>query len=310
MSAAVAVVTPVRDMERYIGATIASVLQQTLDDLEMIVVDDGSRDRTAAIVAGVADGRVRLISTEGIGVSAARNLGLATCTAPLVVFLDADDLLMPETLQRMAAALTASPASVACFAHHLKIGEDEELLSTVAPARIKELPAGDTLRHLLRRNFIVNGGAICIRTEAARLVGGYDPSLAFAEDWEFWCRLAARGDFLALPDLVAMKYRMRACGANSSLSGSPLRPNLAAVEAIFRAPELRQRFGERELRRLRRRAESNLHWAAARNELGLGQLMRFAGYLAVGAWRYPDSIFQWRLTYAFFRGLPLAWHRG
>lgn len=310
MTAAVAVVTPVRNMQRYIGATIASVLRQSLGDVEMIVVDDGSTDGTAAVVTAVDDARVRLISTPGIGVSAARNLGLAACAAPCIVFLDADDLLMPDALERMVAALAAYPESVACFAHHIKIGEEDELLSKVAPASIKELPAEDTLRHLLRRNFIVNGGAICIRTEAARRIGGYDPTLAFAEDWEFWCRLAALGDFLALPDLVAMKYRMRARGANSSLSGSPLRPNLAAVEAIFRAPELRQRFGEQELKRLRRRAESNLHWAAARNELGLGQLMRFAGYLAVGAWRYPDSIFQWRLTYAFFRGLPLASHRG
>ena len=310
MTAAVSVVTPVRNMVRYIGGTVASVLGQSLGDLEMIVVDDGSSDGTAAIVEAVDDRRLRLITTPGIGVSAARNLGLATCSAPCIVFLDADDLLMPDTLERMVAALAAAPASVACFGHHIKIGENDELLSKVAPASIKVLPAADTLRHLLRRNFIVNGGAICVRTEAARRIGGYDPALAFAEDWEFWCRLAALGDFLAMPDLVAMKYRMRACGANNALSRPPLRPNLAAVEAIFGAPTLRQRFGERELRRLRRNAESHLHWAAARSELGLGQFMRFLGYVAVGAWRYPDSILQWRLAYAFFRGLPLAPQRG
>lgn len=306
----VAVVTPCRNMAGYIGETIESVLGQSLGALEMIVVDDGSSDDTRQIVEGFHDPRLRLISTGGIGVSAARNLGLDTCQAPLVVFLDADDLLFPRTLEHMVRAMTAQRDRVACFAHHVKIGEDGALLSSADPATLKKLPADDTLRHLLRRNFIVNGGAICVRVAAARRIGGYDPTLAFAEDWEFWCRLAALGDFLALPDLVAMRYRIRARGANTSLSGSPFRPNLSAVDRIFRAPALRDRFGEHELASLRRAAESNVHWAAARNELGLGQIVRFLGYLVVGAFRYPDSIFQWRLTYAFFRGLPLAWHRG
>lgn len=306
----VAVVTPVRNMARYIGETIGSVLGQSLASLEMIVVDDGSTDGTAAIVGRFADPRLRLLSTGGIGVSAARNLGLGACRAPLVVFLDADDLLLPDTLLRMAEAMATQPGSVACFAHHVKIGDDGRPLSSVDPATIKKLPAGDTLRHLVCRNFVVNGGAICIRTDEAQRVGGYDPTLAFAEDWEFWCRLAARGDFLPLPDLVAMKYRVRACGANSSLAGSPLRPNLSAVQRIFAAPALQARFDRRELARLRRRAESHVHWAAARSELGLGQLARFAGYLVVGAVRYPESVLQVRLAYAFFRGLPMAWHRG
>lgn len=305
----VAVITPVRNLAGYVGDTIASVLRQSLHELELIVVDDGSTDDTAAVAAGFADPRLRIIAGEGTGVSAARNLGLAACRAPLVLFLDGDDVLLPDTLRRMAAAMTAAPDRVACFAHHVKIGEDGRPLSSADPASIKWLPEEDTLRHLLCRNFIVNGGTICVRTEAARRIGGYDRGLAFAEDWEFWCRLAALGDFLPLPDLVALHYRVRVRGANTALAGSPLRPNLSAVDAIFASPALRQRFDERELRRLRRAAESSVHWAAARNELGFGQLARFLAYLVVGACRYPGSLFQWRLTYAFFRGLPLAWHR-
>ena len=80
----VAVVTAAYNMENYIGATIASVLEQTLPDFEMIVVDDGSRDATAGIVAAVDDPRVRLISIPNNGAGAARNRGLAACRAPLV----------------------------------------------------------------------------------------------------------------------------------------------------------------------------------------------------------------------------------
>jgi glycosyltransferase involved in cell wall biosynthesis len=302
----VAVVTAARNMEKYIGETIGSVLQQTLTDFEMIVIDDGSNDATAATVTAMADPRVRLISIASAGVSAARNRGLDACRAPLVVFLDADDLLLPDALGRMVATMAVHPHHVACFGHYVKIGEDGAPIGSTAPSALKRLPAKDTLRHLLCKNVIVNGGALCIRTPVARSVGGYDPALRFAEDWEFWCRLATLGDFVALPDFGAMQYRVRATGANTALAGSPFRPNLHALNLIYQAPAVRERFSPRELRRFRRLAESNVHWAAARNELTKGQLLCFAAYLIAGVLRYPGSLFQWRLTYAFLRGLPFA----
>jgi glycosyltransferase involved in cell wall biosynthesis len=295
-------------MENYIGATIASVLEQTLPDFEMIVVDDGSRDATAGIVAAVDDPRIRLISTPNKGAGAARNRGLAACRAPLVSFLDADDLLVPDALEQMVATMAASPGQVACFGNHIKIDENGAALGSTAP--LSPLPAKDTLRHLLRKNIVVNGGTVCIRTEAARRVGGYNPSLRFAEDLEFWCRLAVLSDFVPISGRAVLKYRLRRSGANWSLAGTPFRPNLEALEVIFAAPALRQRFTERELRRYRRLAEINVHWLAARNALTEGRVVRFAQYLIAGALRYPESVLQWRLIYLFFRNLPLCRQRG
>lgn len=309
MSPQIAVVTAAYNMERFVRATIDSVLAQTMPDFEMIVVDDGSTDATAAIVASIDDARVTLISIGNGGVSAARNRGLASCRAPLVVFLDADDLLVPETLERMVAVMATHPDHVACFGHHVKIGEDDAVLGGHAPSTLKDLPKSDTLHHLICKNIIVNGGALCMRTTAATAVGGYDPTLRFAEDWEFWCRLAALGDFVTLSDFVALKYRLRRSSANKTLAGTPFRPNLQAIDTIYAAPALRARFGAGELRRCRRLAEVNVHWAAARNELTEGRLVQFAKYLLAGAVRYPDSLFQPRLIYLFFRGLPLSWQR-
>lgn len=304
----IALVTVAYNMETYIGATIASVLGQTLPDFEMVVVDDGSRDATAGIVAAIDDPRVRLISTPNQGAAAARNRGLAACLAPLVIFLDADDLLLPDALEQMAATMAANPSRVACFGHHMKIDEHGAALGSTTPFR--HLPATDTLRHLLRKNIVVNGGALCIRTEAARRVGGYDPSLRFGEDLEFWCRLAALSDFVPMNDRVVLKYRLRRSGANWNLAGTPFRPNFEALEVIFAAPAVRERFTESELRRHRRLAEINIHWLAARNALTEGRLVRFAQYLVAGALRYPESVFQWRLVYQFFRNLPLSRQRG
>lgn len=305
----VAVVTAAHNVAGYVGATVASVREQSLSNFEMIVVDDGSDDTTAKIVAAVDDPRMRLISTSNQGVGAARNRGLAACRAPLVIFLDADDLLLPDALERMVATMAANPGHVACFGHHIKIDEDGAPLGRTTPAAFRALAGEDTLRQLLRKNVIVNGGALCIRTEAARRVGGYDPSLRFAEDLEFWCRLAVLGDFVPITDSVVLKYRLRRAGANWTLAGTPFRPNVEALEVIFSAPALRERFTERELRRFRRLAEINGHWLAARNALTEGRLVRFAQYLLAGALRYPDSALQWRLIYLFFRGLPLSRQR-
>jgi glycosyltransferase involved in cell wall biosynthesis len=303
----VAVVTAAYNMEKYISGTIASVLEQSLASFEMIVVDDGSRDATAKVVAAADDPRVRLISIPNRGVAAARNRGLSDCRAPLVIFLDADDLLRPRALERMVATMAANPGHVACFGHHIKIDEDRAPRGPRAPSALRRLPARDTLRHLLRKNMIVNGGALCIRTEAARRVGGFDPNLGYAEDLEFWCRLAVLSDFVPIDDVV-LEYRLRRAGASWTLAGTPFHPNVEALEVIFAAPALRERFTERELRRYRRLAEINEHWLAARNALTAGRLVRFAQYLVAGLLRYPDSVFQWRLVYLFLRNL--TWQRG
>lgn len=147
-------------------------------------------------------------------------------------------------------------------------------------------------------------------TEAGRRVGGFDPRLRFAEDLEFWCRLAVFSDFVPMSVRVVLKYRLRRAGGNWSLAGTPFRPNCAALEVIFAAPALRQRLSERELRRYRRLAEINTHWLAKRNALGQGRLVRFAQYLLAGALRYPESVLHWRLIHLFFRHLPITRQRG
>ncbi|WP_188311797.1 glycosyltransferase family 2 protein [Salinarimonas soli] len=287
---AATVVVPAYNVERFITASIRSALDQTLASVEVIVIDDGSRDGTVAAVEAIGDPRVRIVRQANRGVSAARNAGLALARGPLVLFLDGDDLLAPDALERMSAALAARPGCVAAVAQHEKILEDGRSLSASLPPRA--LPACDTLRHLLASNFIVNGGALGIVTAHARAIGGYDETLAFGEDWEFWCRLAVRGDFAALPDLVSVRYRLRSLGANNQLRGTPLRPNFSAIDAVQRIPGIGARLTERERRRARRLAECETFWSAARNEIAGGNLLRIGQYLVLGILRYPQIVLQ------------------
>ncbi|MCP8939773.1 glycosyltransferase family 2 protein [Alsobacter sp. SYSU M60028] len=295
----VCVVTAAHNVADFIGETLASVLAQSLRDIEIIVVDDGSTDATAEVAAGLGDPRIRVISTPNRGVSAARNRGLAECRAPYVLFLDGDDLLTPDALERMAAALDERPRCVAAVALLAKIDLSGRPLGRPDPAR---LPSRDILRQLVGRNFIVNGGAICMRTHAARAVGGFDPRLRLGEDWDLWCRLAALGEFAMMPDLVSALYRVRPSGANVQLGGTALAPNFEAVEAVFSRPEIRANLTTEELLARRRLAELNAYWSAARNALVQRRLGHFLVYLGVGLWRYPDSLLQGRLIARYVAG--------
>jgi len=302
MSPKVAVVIAAYNAAAFIREAVQSVLAQSLEDIEVIVVDDGSTDDTRQLLGMFADPRLRLIHQQNSGVSAARNTGLAAARAPYVVFLDADDVLVQGALYRMVATLDRMPERVACFGHHVKIAEDGSELSSRTDLHRKKLPARDTLRDLIAKNFI-STGTICIRTEAARTVRGFDPGLTFGEDWDFWCRLAVLSDFAAMPDDVVLLYRQRSSSANYRLRSSPLRPNFDAIDAVFSNPAIRQRFAAAELNRRRRLAEIDAFWAGARNEYAQGRTMAFLAYVVIGTLRYPDSVLRPRLVYLFLRGL-------
>ncbi len=298
----VTVVIAAYNAEKFIQETLDSVLGQCLQNLELIVVDDGSTDATPGMLAAVTDDRLVVIRQKNSGVSAARNAGLAAARAPYIFFLDSDDILTQEALLAMVATLDQMPQHVACFAHHIRIAEDGSALSTTSDLRWKLFPAGDTLRHLIAKNFIVCG-AICIRTEAARAVQGFNPKLKLGEDWEFWCRLAVLGDFAAMPDHVALKYRQRFASANYRLREAPLRQNFEAIEAVFSNPAIRLQFTPAELNHRRRLAEIDAFWAGARNEYVRNRGFGFVRHLIVGALCYPDSVLRPRLVYLFLRGL-------
>lgn len=304
----VAVVIAAYNAETFINETLESVFAQTLPDIEIIVVDDGSSDGTADILRRYTDRRLTVIHQKNCGVSVARNVGLAAVRAPYAFFLDADDILAPNALSRMANTLDSNPTRVACFGHHIKIAENGSDLSTRSYIRWKLLPADNTLRHLIAKNFIC--GAICVRTDAARRVGGFNPALDLGEDWEFWCRLAVLGDFAAMPDDIVLMYRQRFNSANYRLRKSPLRPNYKALDVIYENPHIRRRFSFGELQRRRRLAEIDVFWVGARNEYVQGRMVGFLKYLAVGAWWYPDSILRPRLVYLFVQGLRQPSHEG
>jgi glycosyltransferase involved in cell wall biosynthesis len=298
----VTVVIAAYNAERFVRETVDSVLAQTLNDIEIIVVDDGSTDGLLTVLGTFRDRRLRVLRQKNSGVSAARNAGLAAARAPYIFFLDADDILLRDALERMVSILDDNPRRVACFAHHIRMTEDGVELSNRADLAWKMFPADDTLRHLVAKNFIVCG-AICIRTEAARSVRGFNAALSWGEDWEFWCRLAVLGDFAAMPNDVVLMYRQHCSSANSRWRNSPLRPDFKAIDAVYSNPAIRRHFSPARLKRRKRLARIDAFWTAARNAYVQGRIIEFLTYMTVGVLRYPDSILRPGLVYLFVRGL-------
>lgn len=198
----VSVVTPVRDREGLIGDAIASVRAQTLTDWELLVVDDGSRDGTAAVVAdaAAADPRVRLVAGTGEGVSRARNLGAAHATGSYVAWLDSDNTWTPDHLRSVVAALHAAGAEAG---YSVVEASDAE-----GGVRYRALGAPDsaTTLDLLRVANHVDLNALVVRRDLLTAIGGFDETLRRTVDYDLVWRIAERTHPL-LVGVLGVRYR-------------------------------------------------------------------------------------------------------
>jgi glycosyltransferase involved in cell wall biosynthesis len=258
-SPSVSVIIPACNAERTLVETVESVLAQTLQDIEVIVIDDGSTDATQEIARSFAarDPRVRVIVQANGGVADARNAGIRAARAPLVSPIDADDLWHPKFLEKVHAALTAGGEdTLFAFAYHRGIDERGIVLGSTPLQRVE----GYAFNRFLIRNFVGNGSGMMFRRDAALAVGGYERRLQHefnavgCEDWLLQMRLAARGNvamvceylvgYRKLPssmsaDQVRM-YRSRAYAFEILFDETRCRDTLAARWALGRT--LAERF--------------------------------------------------------------------
>jgi glycosyltransferase involved in cell wall biosynthesis len=178
---------------------IESILGQTVSDLELIVVDDGSTDDTPEVVKAIGDSRLRYLPLEHMGISGSLNRGLAEATAPVVAVQDADDWSLPQRLERELAALDAWPEAAVVGARMREVGPGgEELRPRTSFA------AGEVNGALLRFNPIPNSVA-AFRRATALEVGGYDPHYLYSMDHDLWLRIADRHTILALDEVLAVR---------------------------------------------------------------------------------------------------------
>ncbi len=200
----VSIVTPAYNAAQTIADAIESVVAQTHQAWELIVVDDGSTDSTAKIAGEYAaqEPRIRTISRENGGESAARNTGIANARYEWLAFLDADDWISPVHLERMTAELAANPELDAVHCGFVRVAQD----GTHVPEDW-EPPVGDLFPILARRAaFPVH--ACIVRKSLVENVGKFDTTLRKCPDWDLWQRVARTGARFGAVREVLAYYRM------------------------------------------------------------------------------------------------------
>lgn len=222
----ISVVIPVYNGEKTIKETIESVLSQTWQDFEILVINDGSTDSTLEVVKSIPDSRIKIFSYNNAGPSASRNRGISYAAGEFIAFLDADDLWTPDKLEAQLKALQNNPQAAVAYSWTNHIDKSGNFLRTGSQIAVN----GNAYEKLLLVNFFEHGSNPLICKQALLEVGGFDESLRQGEDWEMWLRLAARYDLVAVP-LRQILYRVY----NKSASSNVLKLESGSRQVIERA---------------------------------------------------------------------------
>jgi glycosyltransferase involved in cell wall biosynthesis len=203
MTPRISVVLPVYNGAEELPRTMESLLGQTEGDFELIAVDDGSADATAAILREYAarDGRIRVMAQGNAGLTRALIAGCEVARAPLIARQDCGDMSHPERFRRMAGILEQSPSAVVAGCEVDFTGPGGELLYATSHG-------GKDLRQALLQTGIEaivslpHHGAAVMRADAFRRAGGYRAQFYFAQDLDLWIRMAALGELLIEPRVL------------------------------------------------------------------------------------------------------------
>jgi glycosyltransferase involved in cell wall biosynthesis len=225
-AALVSVIIPCFNQAHFLGEAITSVLAQTYPHFELIVVDDGSTDKTSEVATAYPG--VRCIRQENQGLAAARNTALCASHGAYLVFLDADDRLLPQALEAGVRHVQTVPDCAFVAGHFRYINSDgsqskEDAQKSVAP---------DPYLAFLQGNYIAMHATVMYRRVALEAVGGFDPSLAACEDYDMYLRLAREFPVVRYDEVVA-EYRQHA-GNMSRDPAFMLQTALAVLRAQWR----------------------------------------------------------------------------
>ena len=269
----VSVIIPCYGQAGYLGEAVASVVAQTFTDWEIVVVDDGSPDDTAEkaqrLVAAHPDRRIRLLRQVNQGLPSARNNGIAASTGRYILPLDADNLLMPEMLEKTVALLEAEPSVAIAYTDYERFGKESRRNDT-GVWNIDALAFSNQLE-----------ACSLFRREVWGAVGGYNPNMRWGyEDWDFWIGAAEHGfvgkripeplfRYRIKPSSMYVKARrhhhgelMRQIALNHPALFTPGRRLGYSIRRLLGALRYRARSGLRSLYRRLRRGRPPPAWVA------------------------------------------------
>lgn len=224
-STSISIIMPAYNCERFLLATLDSLLSQTVTDWECIIVDDGSQDGTAAVAAAYAsrDTRIRVIQQPNGGPSVARNRGFQEChpASKYVTFMDSDDIYLPDALSRLKTELANNPQAIGAHGLADYIDENGERVNPGEFADqgrqrygfdgrrkvLLDTSQPTTFDVLVDNNVLYPPGLILTRKEFYDKVGPFDESFRGPEDWDMLIRLSRHGDFQFINQVILLYRR-------------------------------------------------------------------------------------------------------
>ena len=234
----VSVIVPAYNAEAFIHLTLSSVLAQTYQNFEIIVVDDGSCDRTSEIVESFArkDARIQLLRQQNSGVAAARNLAIQAAKGIYIAPLDADDIWYPQKLEKQVRCLDAADESVGLvYAESLHINAVGEILGR-SDEQGYGTAEGDVFNPLLYCNFLDNASTALFRRSCIDRVGGYNCDLKAqnaqgCEDWDIYLRIAEHYSFRIVPEyLIGYRQHLGSMATNCPVMARSYELMMQAVQ--------------------------------------------------------------------------------
>ncbi|MGF1755047.1 glycosyltransferase [Vibrio makurazakiensis] len=235
--AKVSVIIPTYNCMAFLPKAIDSVLEQTHQDIELIIIDDNSADKTDAYLKTLTDPRISVITTTGVGASQARNMGINQACGDFIAFLDADDFWLPEKLELQLALHAAHPSLgmsftnydhlteqyqsiVDCFSYWEQFHGEERLF----------IPLNNALEFTIQNN-IIGTSTVMVKADVLTQMKAFDAEIEYGEDWDLWLRICEKHPIGAL-NSIQSGYLMRQ-SSTTQTDHFKLR-NLQSIESILK----------------------------------------------------------------------------
>lgn len=218
-------IIPTKNRAHFLDLAVRSVLNQTFEDFEILVVDAASLDSTREVMREFDDKRIRFIHEErDPGVSATRNIGISLSKGKFIAFLDDDDLWLPRKLERQLKPINGNPAVGGVYSGAWIIDENGKIMGPpwIPAEKLSDFP------DMLKRNYVGNCSGVLVRKECFERVGLFDETLPAAEDYDMWVRLVRHYEFVCLDEPLFF-YRVH----KKRISTNP-RAKLQAGKIIFK----------------------------------------------------------------------------
>ena len=226
----ISVIIPLYNKELYIGRAIDSILSQTIQDFEIIIVNDGSTDKSCTVVESYTDKRIKVLSQENMGVSVARNRGVQEARAEIVAFLDADDEWLPIFLETILDLADKFPMAKHYATGYKLIQSNNILIKSYLPEKgCRYIPSylHERVKAGIRNHFVMMSGVAVSRALYLQ-IGGFNKNISYGEDLDLYERLSLHTG-LAYSPIVCAIY-------NNNL------PDNTRTHVVFRKPLTTERF--------------------------------------------------------------------